>query len=675
LNKVSKNNNPIKQLTFFFLVLSVISVPLLFWAEFDSKFDLIKASVLFTTGGLFIIFSCIYYIKEINMGKLQGNFRLLKSPDLLILIFLLSVIVSSVFSGNIYVSFFGSYSRQIGLLLFLYLVVIYFLSDSFINGGKKINNIVSAMEIMALITSLYTITGYLGYNIFNVTPVDSLRPYSNIGNPVFSAGFITLVFPASLLNINGKKNIVAAIIIPLIMLLGIVFSFTRTAYIAVLAEILLVLFLLPFINKKKISNYKKYYAYTASYSVVIIICILAYAFLFPENVFAKRILSISNLTNLPRWYLWGDSIKMFFDYPLLGTGPGLFSNVFEKYASYQLKFAEIKGFFDNPHNNFLNFFCTLGVFGGLSYLLILMTVILKAGKFVISKKTDLKAKPFFLFILCSFSGYFIYSLADFDEISILFYLFILLSVFKSKYLNTNKYLPKVSRIRITKKAGYAFFVLLITFSAYNIYSSVYRVSAQNSYCIGLNYYNSGRFNESINYFNKAISEDPEQSQYRFELGFNIIKYCTDNNQISTKTREYWLKKAKEEFSKAKDNYPYPVYCLTYLSLIELEEGNEAEANKIKNEIFTIDTFQFAYRLNLASYYLKHNKDKEAIKEINLVLNYDIKNTDAMCEKVIYLKQEEKYGEAIDVCKKILEINPEHKVAKSMIAWLKTRTNG
>jgi tetratricopeptide (TPR) repeat protein len=675
LNKTANKYTSLNQITFFIFELSIVLVPLSFWTDFDNKFDLIKVSALYTAGGLFIILSCIFFISEISKGKFSGKFRVFKTLDLLIVIFLLSIIMSSAFSTNLYISFFGTYNRQIGLLLFLYLVTIYFLSDSFLNNDSKINNILFVMEAIAFITSLYTIIGYLGYNLFDVTPLSSLRPYSNIGNPVFSAGFITLVFPASLLNITNKNNKLIRIIFPLVMFLGIVFSLTRTAYIAVLAEILLVLVFLMVIYKRKGSHLKKYYLYSFSAAIFIAICIPFFIFLFPENEFVKRLLSISNLTNLPRWYLWRDSIKMFFDYPLLGTGPGLFSNVFEKYASYQLKFAEIKGFFDNAHNNFINFFCTIGITGGLSYLLIIIYVISISCETIFTKKHGLNVKFFFLFVLSSFSGYFIYSLADFDDISILFYLFILLSVFKSKFLNINKKIQSIKNPQSVRKVEIVVFLLLIIFSVYNIYSTIDKISAQNNYSSGINNYNSGKFNESVFYFKKAITQQPEQSQYRFEWGFNILKYCLDNNELSPEMKEKWLNTAKEEFSEAKYNYPYPIYCLSYLSLIELEKGNENEADKIKSEIFKIDTFQFAYRLNIASYYLKHNKDNAAIKEINLVLNYDIKNTDALCEKAIYFKQAEKYKEALDVCRKILEINPDHKIAKSMIAWLKVKTNG
>lgn len=516
---------------------------------------------------------------------------------------------------------------------------------------------------------------YFGYNIFDVKPEVSIRPYSNIGHPDFSAGFITFIFPVSLLNITNKKNIIIRIVFPFVMFLGIAVSSTRTTYVAVIAQILLVIFILPVIYKKKDSRLKKHYLYFVSSAVFIFVCILAFTFLFPENGLVRRLLSISGITSQPRWYLWRDSIKMFLDYPLAGTGPGLFSNVFEKYASYQLKFAEIKGYFDNAHNNIINIFCTTGIVGGLSYLLILLYVISASVKIIFTKKFNLNIKIFFLFVLCSFTGYVIYGLADFDDISILFYLYILLSVFRSKYLNVKDNIYSVRNLQFIRKSGYVLFLFIIFFSLYNIYSTVLKITAQNNYSIGMNNYYSGKFNESINYFNNTISMQPEQPQYRFEWGYCLIKYCFDHNELSPDMKRKWLNAAKEEFNEAKNNYPYPSYCLSYLSLIELEEGNEIEADRIKSEIFKIDTFQLAYRINLATYYLKHNKDSSAIKEINFVLNYDIKNTDALFAKVVFLKQAGKYADALDVCRKILEINPDNKVAKSMISWLKLRAKG
>ena len=216
--------------------------------------------------------------------------------------------------------------------------------------------------------------------------------------------------------------------------------------------------------------------------------------------------------------------------------------------------------------------------------------------------------------------------------------------------------------------------MLIVFSTINIYSTLLKISAEKDYAEGVQYYNSGKFYESINSFNKAIFKQPEQAQYRYAIGIQLLMYCTEHKELTKTRKEIWLNKAREEINNASQNYPYRLDCLSVLSLIELERGNEEKANLIKSEIFETDSCKTAYRLKLAKYYLENFRESEAIQEIEFVNKYDFKNTDALSFKAIYLKQINKYEEAEEVCRKILEINPKNIFAASMISRLKSKSN-
>jgi len=658
------------KLIFSIYVILIILIPISFYPEFINKFDLVKVFVLYFAGGILFILVSIYSIAEIKRRSFLGNISSIKKTDLLIIIFLIAASFSTMFSSNTLVSFNGSYVRQTGLLFYLYLLIIYFIGNRLLSDKSRTNKIVIAMEIVAFIVSVNSIIGYLGYNLFNLTPENFIRSYTVAGHPVFSAGLITLVFPASLLNVTGKKNIILRIIFPLVMFAAVISSMTRSAYVAIFVEIILVAIFYPAVYRKEGFNLKKYYSISLPVLVLSIVCLTIFFYMFPDNSFVKRIFSITTLETQPRWYLWRDSIKMFLDYPLLGTGPGMFSRVFENYASYQLKLSEINGRFDNPHNNFINIFCTLGIVGGLSYLGIILFTIFKSAKIILMNNQDKAVKYLFLFLLCSFSGYFIYGLADFDDISIFFYLFVLLSVFRSSFKSAEEHNYAIKYPRLFRTTVQIGFILLIIFSIFCIRASLLKIYAEYYFSKATVDYNSGKFEEYLNHSDEANKLQPDQSNYRFSFANNILEYCSNIEELSVDTKNKWLKIAKDEIINSQKNYPYRLPCLSSLSIIELEMGNKSESERIKSEILKTDTCQFTYRINLATYYLKNNRDSEAIKEIELVLKYDIKNIDALSAKAYYLQRTKNYKETADVCREILNINPNNIFAKSMFAWLK-----
>jgi hypothetical protein len=84
------------------LILTVI-VPVSFYTEFINKFDLVKASVLYFTGGILFILVSIYFIREFNNGSYANQSWSVDLLDFPVLIFLISAAVSSLISSNQYI--------------------------------------------------------------------------------------------------------------------------------------------------------------------------------------------------------------------------------------------------------------------------------------------------------------------------------------------------------------------------------------------------------------------------------------------------------------------------------------------------------------------------------------------------------------------------------------------
>ena len=129
--------NNLSYIPFYFFVLLVVTVPLAVTMYFENPVDLVKMSAFIITGSFFIIFSIVILTEDKLRNKSKFSFTINRSIDIPVLLFLTAAVVSTIFSINPKVSVFGQYQRQISLITFLYLVVIYFLSTGILTDKKR----------------------------------------------------------------------------------------------------------------------------------------------------------------------------------------------------------------------------------------------------------------------------------------------------------------------------------------------------------------------------------------------------------------------------------------------------------------------------------------------------------------------------------------------------------
>ncbi len=650
-----------------FLVL-ITSVPLGFWKGFDNGFDFVKSSILKAAGGLFII-SVSLYLSFRNSRKHFPSFAGFdRTLDPFILFLLLSVALSTIFSTNVQVSLFGNYDSQIGLITYLYFFFIYLLTPAILVDDKKFRQTFLTVETVAFVIALFSLAEQFSINPFDLRPPNFMRPVTPVGHPVFSAGFMTILLPFSAVNVSGKKSLAGRIIVPSIIFSGIIATQTRSAYLALFAQMIVISALFPYVYKTSRPEFRRFKFYSVLFLFFVCLTVLLLIIAFPENQFVKRLISVRFITRLPRWFLWKDSLEMFLHNPLTGTGIGCFSIVFENYASYELRFTEIRAFFSNAHNNFLNTFCTMGITGGLAYLLIIFQVLRTSLKNIFTAKTDTLTKIFFCSMATSFTGYIVFGIADFDDITIMLYVFVLLSLFKIKNTRSANQ-GSFKSTAGSRKAKLLFCAFLITFSCYGIYLAFFDIYAQKIFSESMEDYSRGNITGYIKDLNSAIEIRPDESKYRYDFAYNLFVYGSELREDSAGNKRTFLQMAKKEVNEAEKNYRSRLECLGLESLIEFELGNKEEGLKLREEIFKTDTTQFPYRTNLAVYYLKHNEDSAALYEINSILNWDIKNTHVMLLKVHYFEKNGLFAQAIRMCRAILEIEPQNKFALQTVKRL------
>jgi len=667
MTKTKSHNPGLERYTFYCFIVLLVSVTFVFWKGLFNGFDLVKFSVIKVIGGLLIILTSIWLIFESRYKRV--NFKIEKRLDPIMLFFLFSAVISVIFSQNPFVSFIGNYETQIGLLIYIYLFVFYFILPYVTNNENKIRITFLFLEASALIIAFFALIQYFGIDPFTLKPAGFARPVTPIGHPVFTAGYMVLLFPFSALNITNKKSVWLKISIPLILAAAIVSTQTRTTYVALAVEVFAISLLYPFAYKSDRITAKKYLKYSLGFLLLFSALVLLAVLLFPDSVFVQRFLSITNITHQSRWILWKDSIGMYWHYPITGTGISMFSRVFEFFSSYNLRYAVIENVFVNPHNNYLNVFCTMGLLGGIAYLILIFQVLRLSGKMVLTQSKDVKMRMFFLASFAFISGYMVFGLADFDDISILFLLFIVLALFKIKLSSSANYKYILKKLTLNRPAVLAVSIILILFSLYFMLPAYNIILAEKNFSGGLVRFNSGDLKGFLLDMERAVELNPDESYYRYNFASHLNVYCSGLSIQSSDLTKQLLEKAKSEVKASEKNYRSKLECLALESLIELQLGNEKEGFRLKDEIFKTDTTRFSYRINLAVYHLNQGNDSSAIREVNSVLNWDFKNINALTTKTMCYIRQGNYVEAEKMCDYILTINPGNRFARETLKEL------
>lgn len=348
-----------------------------------------------------------YYLKDVVMLTggfcllilILANYKYLKIDlkDILILIFMELVFISTCLSDDKRISILGEYTRYEGMLMFASYICIYIASKKFFiyEDNTKFLNIM-------FYTSL--IIGILGIlqNYFNI---DRIYPFFGKGiagtfaNSNFFGSYISIVLPISIamfiLNVNKKSFILS-----LVMFFNLISSGTRSAWVA-----FIVVAFLGFIYLLKQKN-KTYWKRTGILvGCFIAICVYLFSGISTSasktkfnsikkdiTMFSKE--GFSNGLGSGRMEIWKMTLKLIAKKPLFGCGTdnlrrGLKINCPEEFNDFITRTKSIP---DKAHNEYLQIAATIGIPAVVIYLVFICLILLPKMKYMLKDKTK--------FIIC-----------------------------------------------------------------------------------------------------------------------------------------------------------------------------------------------------------------------------------------------------------------------------------
>jgi len=376
-----------------------------------------------------------------------------KSPlNWLLLLFLISQIICTVTSIDIYTSIHGYYSRlNGGLLSIITFISLFFIIPLYLDDKFK-DTLINLILLSGFFVAIFGILEHFGIdkNMW-VQDVQS-RVFSTLGQPNWLAAYLCILLPFSIhktLNASTKKPLTFYFSLSTFYYLCLLFTKSKSGILAAVIS-LAIFFVFTFFQKK---SPKK--LLIINYSLLIVLSLLISnpikdKFFTPKLDIRNSTLEINNLNITSsediRKIVWKGSLDLFKQFPIVGTGVETFaySYYWTRPIEHNLT-SEWDFLYNKAHNEYLNYLATTGLVGTIPYLLLIFSVLFFLIKNLIRNSTparpagglEIRNLPvrqagLSLPILCSFTSILITNAVGFS-ISIVSLFFFTLPIFAFSY--------------------------------------------------------------------------------------------------------------------------------------------------------------------------------------------------------------------------------------------------
>lgn len=542
----------------FYLLFCI--TPFIF-TKFNS--ELFEFNKMLFVYALTIITSGVWLLRMVSEKKIIFK----RTPlDLPLVLFLLSQIISTVFSIDPHTSIWGYYSRLNGGLLSIisYILLYYAFVSNFIK--EDVVKILKAALFAGGLVSFYAIPEHFGFspscliltNDFSascwVQDVQA-RVFGTIGQPNWLAAYLAmLIFPVIYFFLTSKtsRQKILYFLLSIIYYLAFTFTYSRGATLGLIAG-----FAVLIISQLLASHLKGVKLNLASFKPlgITIGSLLLINLLFGSALTEFRILKNPAVPVRPgisqqvsasgtqlenggtesgqiRLIVWKGAIDIFKAYPFFGSGVETFA-----YAYYQFRpnshnlVSEWDFLYNKAHNEYLNYLATTGAFGFLTYMAIIITFGGFCIRYYVSSLKNKSHNTDYLLLATLAAGYISYLIQNFFlfsvvMIALLFYLYPALAFVyldRTKDLSEkglavkilSKILKLITRKNLFRKLAQVLIIIIILLllnSLYNFWE------ADTQYKKGSDYNDAGNPGRAYNYLIEAVRLNPNEPLYLSELG-------------------------------------------------------------------------------------------------------------------------------------------------------------
>lgn len=559
---IIKSLNTIIEYSFYLIFLLV---PLYFLGNTSELFEFNK---MWLTFGLTIIIASSWISKMI----IKREWTIKRTPlDIPIIIFLISQIISTVFSLDSHISLWGYYSRfNGGLFSTIAYITLYYAYVSNLDL-KSIYKSLKISLISGFITILWGFPSRFGYDptcfVFRGT-LDTLcwteafrptiRTFSTLGQPAWFAAYLNILMPLAMIMAlysawkKNKKLFILFFTLSILIYASINFANTRAGFIAfVVTDV----FLWSLIILKKIFDRK----FLLKYIVIFHIGFFITNFLFGIPVPQLQQYTLPNLqkniiayaqtneaqkssqiikTNITdssdiRMIVWRGAISAWLANPVFGTGVETFAFAYYKHrpAEHNMT-SEWDYLYNKAHNEYLNYLATTGILGLGAYISIIVLFLILSFKYIFTynnthqeHRAYSEDKKNYLTVLALIAGFISILITNFFGFSVViiniyFFLIPLFALSISGKIKTGEQNHKSEDFSIGT-AQWLMLITVIIIASYMLLVLFRYWYADTEYALGYNLNRSGNYQQAYQLLENAVNTIPDEPVFKDELAINL----------------------------------------------------------------------------------------------------------------------------------------------------------
>ncbi|MFH1284892.1 MAG: O-antigen ligase family protein [Candidatus Peregrinibacteria bacterium] len=512
-----------------------------------SIFELPKIHFLSISLSVIAIWRIVRFFKK-------REFSVRYSVPVLILLgfFLLSLVISTVFSIAPSLSFWGSYIRIQGLYSYLIYVIFFLIFINFLKTEKEQEATLKVLVLLSAVTAVHAVLEHFGILAFSTQALIDQefygRSFSTLGQPNYLGQF--LIFPIwggvyfVLKEKKFRQKLTYAAVTSL-LLVGLMLTQNRASILGIIIGAVFLILL--------VSKIKSIYKYLISGGLMA-------AFAGFIVFFAPTMRSL-----LSRLYIWKGSLAAFTEHPIIGSGLETFQIVFQKTSPEKLLTLEkTYSVADRAHNQFLDILVTQGALG----LAIFLAVLAGIFYLIFRNKKELKSDKILLISACALISTIISNFFSFP-VTVHYLVFVLLvAIILSRTVKFKIITMKINIISVFISG------MLAVFSFLNIYNSAKLVYADTLLARGIKHVQFGQVEEGVNEIFSSARLNPNQAETFYELSAILVEIsrASSNSEI--------LEKADEmvEYGGEFTNFDFRYYY--FKGKIAAAAGNYTEAESL-----------------------------------------------------------------------------------------------
>lgn len=584
----------------------------------------------------------------------KGTFTFTSHPlNFSILAFIGIAALSTIFSINPLVSFFGEYARWEGLLTLINYGLIYLVAQSWAAEPREIRYLAFGLAAGALIVSalglaehfianpvLRYATTTCGGGFGALAPGSAtVRSFSTFGNAAFLGGYLTLVFPVTLSLLLLSKHTWKTLFFLLPVNAAVfgcwLFTLARAAWLGVFAGILLIIFL----SWPKLRPGRPLLLYAVVAMMIVILAVLLVPTRTKMNArdLIGRFASIVDFSSGSgagnRLEMWKHTLPIIAEHPLLGTGPDTYKIAFTKYKPSYWNISYKHPQLDKAHNELFQLGVTLGVLGAISFVWIVLLYLWTAWS-RLAKSKESEFKPLAIGLAAGVLGYFVNLQFVFSHLSVspLFWLFLGLTpvIFRiagTRYQETSFRLSLNSPSKELLELAIIVIAVLLAIGSIRLWQADVSFNQANSFQVRRDW------PLLLKTYEKAAALNPFSPDYQLYLGKAYGQAALAATGESGFSR--YFNRSAQVFKKAEALNPlnentYFVQGNIYLGAGRLQNDQSyvLQAVPLFQKGLELNPFSSDALLDLGAAYGNLQQFNEAIKAWNKVVSIDASNADA-----------------------------------------------